>query len=1379
MKAGPSMARTPGTPAQAVADSLGLTRSSRWLLVALCAYLVGHWAWLLASPAAPGATLISNLLNLPASLAALATAWRAGGCAALPARHRLAWRLIGQAYLAISLGDLLWMVIEHGLGPRPFPSWADALHLVSYPLLLAGVLLLAWPDEQQRSPAFWIDAAIVVSGGGMLVWHLVLGPMARQGESSRLADALSLAYPAGTLLLLFALATVALSRSSALARGVAALLVAALSANFLGDVLYGALSLAGAYASGHWSDGLYSLSYSLAALAGHQAAASPPPGAGPSWRGRPAMNLTPYLGAAVGFGLLIAIAIADWGQPLAELAVGAAIVALLGAARIFVTRRENIWLLAERAEQAAEARFSALVQHTADLILILDTAGATRYASPAASRVLGFDPVALPPLQALVAPEGRATLEAQFAAALRDPGAVAVAEARLRHADGGYRTCVITWRNLAHDPNVGGVLAVCHDISARAEAEAALRISEEALRTIIDTAPVGISTVDADGHFQLANPALCAMLGYTPDELRRKTIAEVTDPEDYAREREQGLCMLQGKARSYSVEKRYLRRDGGVVWVNLTGSLIADGAGRVTGGLGIALDITERRAAEEELRRAQAMLQSFIDHAPLLISLRDVVEKRYLLLNQLYAAGLGATAEALRGRRYTEVISPEAARRWHAEDDQIRATGLPFQSEEAVGDGPGQRVLLITKFPVFNASGGIDEIGFVANDITERKRSEAALAESHAFLQTTLDALSAHIAILDADGTVLATNAAWRRFGAANGGGDSVGGNYLQVCALADDETAVAARAVAAGIMAVRDGDLPAFALEYACPSPTEARWFSVQVTRFAWRDTVRLVVAHEHITARKQAEQALHISEARLRTLVQHIPGAAVLLFDQDLRYLVADGQALVTLGLSRETMEGRTLADVVSADTAELLEPLYRAALAGDPPPEFDLPVLGRVFRMRFVPVGGDGGARVGMLLATDITQLRRDEAQRLELQQRLQETQRLESIGTLAGGIAHDFNNLLQAVLGHAELLRDDLPPGSPLLPSVQAISDGAHHAAELTGQLLAYAGKGRLLLKPVALNDLIRELVQLARTTLNRQAQVHHRLDPTLPLVEADASQLRQVILNLLLNASEALGDDGGTIVIETRVDVLAEATVRGLLLGEELPAGRYVSLSVRDSGHGMDEAVQARIFEPFFSTRFTGRGLGLAAVHGIVRGHRGALQVTSAPGKGTTMQLWLPAHAATALTQGKGVIPMDNARGTVLVIDDEATVRTVARRMLERLNFQTCEAASGSAGLAMLSAGIAGLAGVLLDLTMPELGGDVVARAIARDYPGTSVLLMSGYSAEEIGERYEDLPIAGVLQKPFSMDSLRRAMAPLIAATPPAAAEDEPGGPATP
>lgn len=423
-------------------------------------------------------------------------------------------------------------------------------------------------------------------------------------------------------------------------------------------------------------------------------------------------------------------------------------------------------------------------------------------------------------------------------------------------------------------------------------------------------------------------------------------------------------------------------------------------------------------------------------------------------------------------------------------------------------------------------------------------------------------------------------------------------------------------------------------------------------------------------------------------------------------------------------------------------------------------ELPVQLRIDRVR-----NDAGESIGQIrLYTDLRPRRRAEEERRRLDAQLFEAQKLESIGVLAGGIAHDFNNLLTAMLGHANLIRLDMPLDSPLRESVEQIEVAAMRAAELSRQMLAYAGRGKFITQEVQLSRLVAEMARLLKTAVVKTAVLRLNLSDSLPPITGDVTQLRQVVMNLITNASDAIGEHEGEIVLRTDVMVADVERLASYRTVEPLAPGTYVLLEVRDTGTGMDAATMARMFEPFFSTKFVGRGLGLAAVQGIVRSHGGALRVESAPGQGTTISVIFPVTAsAPQLPPPPAAEPGRGAGQVVLVIDDDAAVRFLVQRILERGGYTVLAAEDGHVGVELLRAHGEAIAVVLLDLTMPRMSGLETHKALVGLRPGLPVLLCSGYSEEEALANFANLGLAGFVQKPFRtkelLAAIERALAP--------------------
>jgi len=392
------------------------------------------------------------------------------------------------------------------------------------------------------------------------------------------------------------------------------------------------------------------------------------------------------------------------------------------------------------------------------------------------------------------------------------------------------------------------------------------------------------------------------------------------------------------------------------------------------------------------------------------------------------------------------------------------------------------------------------------------------------------------------------------------------------------------------------------------------------------------------------------------------------------------------------------------------------------------------------------GEGRFIGAICLANDLTERRRAETA-------LRQAQKLESLGVLAGGIAHDFNNLLTAILGNAEVAQDHAS-GDPILHhALQRIESTSHRGADLARQLLAYAGKAHFAIQPLDLNAIIQEMGELLSVSISKKVTIRTDLQPGLPPVEADSAQFQQIVMNLVINGSEAIGDRPGQVLIRTQSQTCSAAELQAGFPGQPLAPGTFVRMEVQDDGCGMDAETIARIFDPFFTTKFTGRGLGLSAMLGIVRGHQAGLRVDSHPGLGTTFTLLFPASESSIILPVPPAMAPSLRSGTILVVDDESIIRDLARTALEGVGFRVLEARDGLDALDHFQPGQEAVDLVLLDMTMPRMGGAEAFRQIRSLVPGTRVLLTSGYTQKESLESLADLPPDGFLQKPFRIREL--------------------------
>lgn len=681
--------------------------------------------------------------------------------------------------------------------------------------------------------------------------------------------------------------------------------------------------------------------------------------------------------------------------------------------------------------------------------------------------------------------------------------------------------------------------------------------------------------------------------------------------------------------------------------------------------------------------------------------------------------------------------------------------------------------------------------------IHRRKMAELALEESERQLRRVYDAVSQGFVVLDYNLVVEAANRQFTvEFEAIFGRPFPLHRPFVEALPEAWRESFLQdAQRALNGQYARR---------EYYWPeSCSSAKWFELELTGIVEDGVVTgVILCADEIDRQKRAELALQQaydaaedrvrqrtgefdaaieqlrkSEERLGLIATHTSDV-IWHIDQDNRVLYMSPAFEQTFGWPITMLEEQGIEFVFTPEELERVaaaidDHIHHWRAQGQLPPSLTLeatyehkdgyPVpaeinMDFIFRDadRWLAEGEDRDYPHILGVSRDLTERKKQEGEQKVLEQRMLHAQKLESLGVMAGGIAHDFNNLLVGIMGYANLAGMDLEPEHPVREYVEKIEEASLRAAELTQQMLAYAGRGQFVVGPVSLSAMTRDMSHLMAAVISKKAVVSYDLDEALPTVQGDATQLRQVTMNLMTNASEALGDGGGTIRVSTGGVALSREMLDTLQAADASAPGEFVFLEVADSGCGMDAETRDRIFDPFFTTKFTGRGLGLGAVHGIVRGHSGAVFVESEPGAGAIFRIYLPV-SGKGLPDTKGIErpvgdPMAGER--VLVVDDDTTVAEFAKRTLTLSGYSVQTAKDGAQALEVLATD-GPVSAILLDLTMPRLDGAETARALSTRFPGIPIVLSSGHSEHQVAGLLEEFPGLRFLHKPYHPDELRR------------------------
>ncbi len=752
---------------------------------------------------------------------------------------------------------------------------------------------------------------------------------------------------------------------------------------------------------------------------------------------------------------------------------------------------------------------------------------------------------------------------------------------------------------------------------------------------------------------------------------------------------------------------------------------------------------TSGKADSEVLFRSlfATMHEGFAYHEIICDEQGAPVDYRYLDINPAFERLTGLKRETTIGKTVREVI-PGIEEEWIQTFGRVALTGEPVEREDYVRE-------FDRYYRAKAYSPERNKFAVVFEEITENKRAMRDLEQREAQLRVLFDSSQAGIIMIDQAGRISVANQRMAEMLGCNME-ELIGSSYPSH--LHPDEQGD-------GDQRMRQllrGEIEFIATErHYIRKDGGSFWGFLSGRRHEDSDgrLISLVGHITDITELKKSVAALRESEERFRSYIQHAP-IGIFIADESGRYIDVNPAACSITGYGHEELLTLSIPDLLPPESLPWAEQNFRLLL------ENGCSSGEAAFKRKNGEIGhwSLGASKLSptrfIAFITDITARKQAEDDRHKLEQQLLHAQKLESLGVLAGGIAHDFNNILTAIIGNAELALMRLAPESPVLDNLHRIENAAARAADLARQMLAYSGKGRFVIEAIDLNRLVEEMGHMLEVSISKKAILRYNLCRPLPAVDVDATQIRQIIMNLVINASEAIGDKSGVVAITTGFIECSEGYLKDVWLTDPLSEGLYVFLEIADTGCGMDKETQGKIFDPFFTTKFTGRGLGMAAVLGIIRGHKGAIKIYSEPGKGSSFKVLLPVGTRSAdLCSGEPDADAWSGSGVALLVDDEETVRTIGSEMLRELGFEVITAADGREAVEKFRVRH-DISVVILDLTMPHMDGEQCFRELRQIDANVKVVMSSGFSEYEVTQKFTGKGLAGFIQKPYKLSVLQ-------------------------